>query len=176
MSSRELLAQEDFSCLGLAAGQDAENQPLDDYDEFGTVERADGLATVERAGSGDSMKSESACEADEIYRPVNFIPDEVYELIRNWERTYHTQQESVHVVDSMEMESSLTGAQASESVYEPMRCVPVSEPPPKRFFRTFRRSVTRRLVVLEKKGTLSKQETRSSDANDNSPSISEEYH
>ncbi len=112
------------------------------------------------------MKSGSACD-EEIYRPVNFIPDEVYELIRNWERAYHTQQESAHAVDSMETESSLTGAQASESVYEPMRCVPVSEPPPKRFFRTFWRSVTRRIVELEKKSTLGRSAMSSSDADDN---------
>ncbi len=68
MSSQTLLAQDDFSFLGF--GQDTGNQVLDDYD---------GLAPVERAGDGDSLKS----QADEIYRPVKFIPSEVYEMIRN---------------------------------------------------------------------------------------------
>ena len=137
-----MFAQDDFSCLDLAARQDAERQTIDDYE---------GFTSIERGGSVDSLKSEPACEAIKMHRPVNIIPDEVYELIRNWERAYRNQQESAHAAGSMETESSSTGAQASESVYEPMRCVSVSEPPPKRFFRTFWRSVTRRILQLNEK-------------------------
>ncbi len=74
MSSRSLLAQDDFSSLGLAIDQDSGCQPLD---------YLDGLTTVERSERGDSLISGSACEADEIYRPVNVFPDEVNTLFRN---------------------------------------------------------------------------------------------
>jgi hypothetical protein len=40
----------------------------------------------------------------------------------------------------------MTYSQDSESYLEPMQCVSESEPPPKRFFRTFWRSVTRRIL------------------------------
>ena len=144
MSSRTLLSQDDFNCLGLAAGQDADCQPLDDYY---------GFTTVERPASVDSLKSESTCKADKIYRPVDVLPDEVYELIRNWELAHRKRQELKQVVESMDMEAS-TDSQSSESVLEPMRCVSVVQPPPKRFFRTFWRSVTRRILQLENQVVL----------------------
>jgi hypothetical protein len=140
MSSRTLLAQDDFSCLKLAAGQDVEPRPLDGYD---------GFTSIESAGSGDSLKSVPACESNEIYRPVNFIPDEVYELIRNWEVAYLKQQESIQAIDLMDTDMS-GDSRPSENIFEPTRLMPVSEAPPKRFYRTFWRSVTRRIIQLER--------------------------
>uniref|UniRef100_A0A7S0MKX0 Uncharacterized protein n=1 Tax=Cryptomonas curvata TaxID=233186 RepID=A0A7S0MKX0_9CRYP len=162
MSTQTLLAQDDFSCLELATCPDAESQSLDYYA---------GLTTVERAGSGDSSKSESACGADEIYLPVNFIPDEVYELIRNWELAYLQQHEPIQANDFMDTESS-TDPRSSESIFEPMRLMSVSEPPPKRFFRTFWRSVTRRILRLEKQSALNRAAMSSSDASDEGSSTS----
>ena len=101
------------------------------------------------------MKSESACEADEICRPVNFIPDEVYELIRKWELAYLQQQESAQTIDSMDTEST-TDHRLNESIYEPMRLMSISEPPPKRFYRTFWRSVTRRILQLETQNSINR--------------------
>jgi hypothetical protein len=143
MSSRTLLAQDDFSCLQVAACQDARS---DDYD---------GLTSIESAGGGDSLKSVPSCEANQIYRPVNFIPDEVYELIRNWEVVYLKQQESIQAIDLMDTETS-SDSRSSESIFEPMRLVPLSEAPPKRFYRTFWRSVTRRIIQVEKKAALNR--------------------
>ena len=143
-----LLAQGDFGSLGLAAGQDTDCQPLHDCHEF---------TAVERRAIADSLKSESTCKSDEVFRPVNFIPDEVYELIRNWELAHRKRQELKQVVESMDMEAS-TDSQSSESVLEPMRCVSVVQPPPKRFFRTFWRSVTRRILQLEQRSAMASSE------------------
>jgi hypothetical protein len=159
MLSRTLHAQDDFSSLGI--GPDTSWQPLDGYD---------GLAPVERDGSVDSLKSQSPCEADEMYRPVNFIPDEVYELIRNWERSYSKQKEVASAVVFMDSES-FTDSQSRENVFEPMRSVLAFEPPPKRFYRTFWRSATRRILQLEKKKAL-RREIPTSDASEDGSSPS----
>jgi hypothetical protein len=145
MSSR-MLTQDDFSCLGLAAGQDAGSQPLDDYA---------GFATVEGAENGGSLKSDPVREANEVYHPVNFIPKEVYELIQNWELAYLKKQESIQAFDSMETESS-SDFVSSESIFEPTRFMSVSQAPPKRFYRSFWRSVTRRIIQLEKEFALNR--------------------
>jgi hypothetical protein len=135
MSSRTLLAQDDFSSVWLAAGQDSDSQPLDYFNE---------ITTANRAASGDSPKSESSCETDKIYRPVDFIPDEAHELIRIWELAYRTKQERADAVDSIEIES-VTYLQTH--VFEPIRCISGDVfPPPKKFHRTFWRSLTRRMV------------------------------
>jgi hypothetical protein len=162
-----LLAQDDFSSLGLAAtGQDADGQALDIFHEF---------STADRAGSAGSRKSDATCEADEIYHPVNFIPEEVYEMIRNWESSYIKQQEIAQAVDSMDMES-FTNSQARESYYEPMRCMlesVESAPPPKRFFRTFWRSLTRRVVQHQKECCRDRAAMSSSDVSDDGSSACE---
>mmetsp|Transcript_4643 Transcript_4643/g.10278 ORF Transcript_4643/g.10278 Transcript_4643/m.10278 type:complete len:159 (-) Transcript_4643:78-554(-) len=155
MSSPTPLSQDDFNCLELAAGHDAESQPVD---------FCDGLKNIERAGSVESLKFESACEVDEIFCPVNFIPDEVYKLIENWELAYMQRQDSIPAVDSMDTESC-RDSWSSESIFEPIRCMSVSQaPPPKRFYRTFWRSVTRRIVQLEKQSTLKGTAMSSPDA------------
>ena len=135
-----MLAQGDFSCLELAAGQDADGHTLDDYD---------GITTIKCAGSGDSLSSEPVCEANNIYLPVNFIPEEVYELIRKLELARTKQPESIQAHDSMDTESS-SDPRSSEDIFEPMRRMSVSNAPPKLFYRTFWRSVTRRLLQHEK--------------------------
>ena len=133
MSSRTL-AQDDFSLLELAAGQDA------------NTSQQHGFTSIVRAASGDSMKSVSSCDADvETFRPVNFIPDEAHELIQNWELSLIRHKEVASTVDSEEIEPIIT----MQSLYEPMRFME-SPPPPKRFHRTFWRSLTRRIYQLEK--------------------------
>ena len=141
-----LHAQDDFSRLGLAAGQVSDNQPLNYHN---------GLKPVKP--DADSLKSETTCEADETYRPVNFIPDEVYVLIRNRELSGCKQHESAQVVGSMETESFAIPL-PSESVFEPMRCMLESPHPPKRFYRTFWRSLTRRMVQRKKERVFSAEE------------------
>jgi hypothetical protein len=154
MSSRSLLAQDDFTCLDLAAGQDAERQPIDDFE---------GFTSIERGGSVYSLKSEPACDANEMYHPVNFIPDEVYELIRSWELAHLKSHASIHAIHSMDIEQESV-TESSGSVFEPMRFKTVAvAPPPKRFFRTFWQSVTRRILQREKKSVLNKVAMTSSD-------------
>ncbi len=110
----------------------------------------EGFTTIVRAGSGDSLESEPSCEATEIYRPVNFIPDEVYELIRNWEVAYLKQHESIQAVDSLDTEAS-NDSLSNESIFEPTRLLmSATVAPPKRFYRTFWRSLARRTLQLEK--------------------------
>jgi hypothetical protein len=133
MSSRSLLAQDDFSALGLAAGKYTNSHSPNDYHEF----------TAGDLPSGGSL-SESACGADEIYRPVNFIPDEVYEMIWTWEISCLKQRELASAVDSMEIDS-FSNSRSSDIDYQ---SIPEFAPP-KRFFRTFWRSLTRRLVQHE---------------------------
>ena len=156
MSSRTLLVQDDFDCLELDVDRNADTQPLNEF------------KAIDRAGSGDSLKSESICEADEMFQPVDFIPDEIFELIRSWELAYLQRHESSQVVVSMDMEMS-TDPQSNESIFEPMRLTSVPEPPPKRFYRTFWRSVTRRILRREKERALNRAAMSSSDiSNDGS--------
>ena len=146
---RTVLAQADFSSLGLDAGQDEESQPVNPFHEFTTVERAE---------SGGSIKSESACEDDKIFHPVNFISDEVYEFIRNWELSYLRRQERAQSVESMDM-AVFTDSQSSVSInFEPVRFMSTATaaPPPKRFHRTVWRSLTRRVIEREKAGAFDK--------------------
>ncbi len=152
------LAQDDFSTLGFADGLDADCQQLGEFHGFSTE--------PEGFDNDALMKAESALAE---YRPVNFISDEVYELIRNWELSYLRRQEVNQAVDSMEAEPI---PNFSESVFEPMRTASESTlPPPKRFFRTFWRSLTLR-IVREKKQSIARTAISRSDASDDISSIS----
>jgi hypothetical protein len=142
-----LPAQDDFSSLGLAAGQDADIRLLDDYHMFTSVEV-------------------NATEA--LFCPVNFIPDEVYEMIRTWEQSYLKHQEIAdHAVGSMHLES-FNNTRSSGSEIESMRCIPANAPPPKRFYRTFWRSLTRRARAAQRKriGNFDEVAMSCSDASD----------
>ncbi len=147
MSSRILPAQDDFRSLWLAADHDADSQTFIDFHE---------LSTADSTGSGDSPKSESSCESGEIYRLVNFIPDEVYELFWIWELARLRQQESADAVDSMDT-ISVNYVQANQYVLELIRCLTETAPPPsKRFHNTFWRSLTRRMVQRMKASDISR--------------------
>jgi hypothetical protein len=139
MASRTVLAQDDFDCLTLCSCHDADCQPLDAYHGFHDVERPQII---------DSLKSGS-CNADETYLPVNFFPDEVYALIREGQRTYHKQQESAQALRAKDV-GLAAHSQSSARDLEPMRFVSAPLPPPKLFYRTFWRSMTRRIMRLEK--------------------------
>ena len=157
MSSRTLPA---LDSVDFAVAQNADTQPLDGFD---------GFTAIDRAGSGDSSKSESTCEAEEMFRPVDVIPAEVYELIRNWELAHLQRHESTQAVDSMGMEVS-TDPQSSNGTIEPMRLMSVAEAPPKRFYRTFWRSVMRRILRLEKERAFNRAAMSSSDVSNGSSS------
>jgi hypothetical protein len=146
-------AQDDFLFLDLVAGQDANHQLPDLCDAF---------ITAKCAAGANSMKSKSACGADEIYRPVNFVPDEAFAFIRSWRPSYFKRQHITQDVGSMEM-ASVTNSRAIERVYEPMRCSKPM-PPPKRFHRTLWRSLTLRIVQHAKKSALDRAAASSIDA------------
>ncbi len=135
MLSQTHLAQDDFSSLGFEP--EASTQVPDENNE---------LAPVERAGSGDSQKSHAAFE-DEIDRPEIFIPHDGDESIRNLAQAYNNPREISHAVDSIDTKS-FTDSLSSESIYEPMRFVKATHIPPKRFYRSFWRSATRRILQL----------------------------
>ncbi len=146
--TRTIHAQADFSSLGLDAGQDVDSQQANNFHQFTTVERTE---------SGNSIKSESECDDDRIFQPVNFISNEVYDFIRNWELSYLRRQERAQSVDSMHIigMAAFTDPQSSESInYEPMRSMSTAAPPPKRFHRTVWRSLTRRVIERQKAGAF----------------------
>jgi hypothetical protein len=156
MPKQSFVAQDDFSALGLAAVPDADSPQLNDYHAF---------TTIDRPASADSLRSESACDSADMYCPVNFIPGEVYDMIRTWETSYLKQQETYHAVNSMDTES-IAYPQCSGIDLETMRCIPEFAPPPKRFFRTFWRSVARRMVQREKQSAIDRAAMSCSDAYD----------
>ena len=74
---------------------------------------------------------------DDNYVPVNLIPDEVRAMIKAWQ-----------LQKREKMEVSTIGAPTLE-IQEPLRTCSQTAPP-KRFFRTFWRSVTRRMLKGDK--------------------------
>jgi hypothetical protein len=123
----------------------------DDFSSLGRAESLDdshGSTTDDRAGNGCSLKSQSTCDSS---CPGNFILEELHELIR----LYLKHQKAIDTVGSTQTES-LTNSRFSESVdmYEPTHFTFASAPPPKRFHRTFWKSLTLRIVRLEKKKAL----------------------
>ena len=139
------LPQDDFRSLALAAtSEDESSQQLGNY-YWSTP--------VEGAGSGGSPKSVAASVN---YRPAIFISDEMQEMIWNWEHSYPSQQEMTCNAESMDSEPITTSI---ESVFEPVRPMLGSSlpPPPKRFYRTFWRSLTLRIVRREKERALDGQ-------------------
>ena len=82
--------------------------------------------------------------------PVNFIPEEVFAMIKAWELK---RRDLMEVSDSM----SVSRAASSETLrledYEPLR-VCTQAAPPKRFYRTFWRSAARRVLDADKAGVL----------------------
>ena len=148
------LAQGDFSSLGIE--QEPGTQMIDEIYKS---------APVERAGSGDSLKSQATFE-DEINRPDQLFSYDDDELIRNSVTAYIDRRDSSHAIDSMKTQSS--DLQSRESVFEPMRFVSVPEIPPKRFFRTFWRSVTWRILQLNEKNAANTDISSSNPSDDGS--------
>ena len=138
-----MLAQADFSALELAVEQDSIEQPLDDFNGYASIERA--------SASEDKQKSESACQPVENFSPVHFITDEEYELIiRCCDRSCLKQQES--------SQASIAAHSFGKSRSSHKRCIPESAPPPKLFYRTFWRSVTRRMVRRQMEKVVKQEE------------------
>ena len=86
----------------------------------------------------------------ETYVPVNVIPQAVYAMIAAWEQSELNRQDVMDGSGSAAMTSaaSLSGT-LSLNDYEPMRICNF-EAPPKRFYRTFWRSLARRILESDK--------------------------
>jgi hypothetical protein len=126
-----LLAQADFSSLEIAVDPDADIRPLDGYHAF---------KNLERAGSEGSLKRVTTCGTNEIsaesapFICATFLPD--------------------YTIEIKQMSHS------NESVHEPMRCISKSAPP-KRFYRSFWRSLTQRIVRQNKSVIIGRAATLS---------------
>ncbi len=83
--------------------------------------------------------------ASEVYVPVNYIPDEVLIFIEAWESANWSTKSPC---DWMALDE--VSIPVSQDTFEPTRSVKVI-PPPKRFYRTFWRSITRRIIALSSK-------------------------
>ena len=121
--------QDDFTVLTVSDCQNAGfMQKLVDHESF--------------SSSAGSLQSSKRCvEDDEAYVPTNFIKAEVYAMIAAWEACAQKRNEEIQ---SLSAATSLTHC-PDFSVFEPIRSVP-DPTPPKRFYRTFWRSITRKLM------------------------------
>jgi hypothetical protein len=121
------IAQRDFPSLELAERSD--DLSLDAYQPLISV-------TVERM----------SCLGDDNFVPVNFIPDAVCTMIKNWELSELERQNLAEVSDPVGINrvSSVPGVLNQED-YEPTRCMREFAPP-KRFYRTFWKSISRKLL------------------------------
>ena len=127
MLSLPLLAQDDFSCLGLAAGQDALAEDAD-------IQPLECHRGLNHAACGGSLKAETQCGVEDLDSQENSM---VYHLKR---------QNNAHTIEPTDMH-----LKDGDSVFEPMRLMWKNPaPPPKLFYGTFWRSLARKIVQLKK--------------------------
>ena len=82
---------------------------------------------------------------DEVYVPVNFFPDEVYEMFEAWERLQNKERDDL-MDDSDSMEASSFSVSGTCQEAHGLMEISCEASPPKRYRRRFWASVTRRLV------------------------------
>ena len=133
--------QDDFDCLHIAISKHSSSTH--------TLVDHDAVLSGKAAKSTGSEKS--TCN-DEAYVPVNFIEPEVYAMIAAWEAC-----ELKGRASEASSECSLDARQ--DAVCEPSRCVSITAPP-KRFYRAFWRSTTRRMLEQARKSIHSSQSSR----------------
>ena len=125
------LSQDDFDSL--VVPEQSEDPLYDTYDTY-------------------SPKSPelSQKKTPETYVPVNFIPEAVYAMIEAWEQSELKKQDMMDASGSVTMATpaSLSGG-PSLNDYEPVRICNFAAPP-KRFYRTFWRSIARRVLESDK--------------------------
>jgi hypothetical protein len=118
-------AQSDFGLLTLP------DDGLDTFDDHPALLRSNKSPRAEKLAD-----VASACH--EKYVPVNFIDDEIYALIERWESCAKEAPSDVTMPVDIKLQ---------DPIYEPMRQLPTAAAP-RRFYRTFWRSVSRRLVEV----------------------------
>ena len=124
------MAQNDFSSLDLSKQGDA---------DFPT---------------NSLITKQSNCCEDDDYVPVNFISDEVRAMIKAWELA---RQKELELQEASGATIIMDGHAASQSpeIHEPIRYI-TDGAPPKRFYRTFWRSIARRVLEHDRKAVIAK--------------------
>ena len=107
----------------------------------------------------------SVCMEDADYVPVNFIPDEVRAMIKAWELAHLKQLEPHEAPGTISTDTThhiamvtdeMTQDHSTPDVQEPRRYI-TDNTPPKRFYRTFWRSVVRRALARETEGVFAQK-------------------
>ncbi len=90
------------------------------------------------------------CCVDDDYVPVNFIPEEVRAMIKAWQLSEQKRRELLEASPAMSASNVTAALDAiDQDIFEPMRSIP-NAAPPKRFYRTFWRSITRKVLEHER--------------------------
>ena len=130
------MAQSNFTSLAVRVHDESENQQA--------YEAKVCIHLNQTAALTNDLKCEALkCEADymsNVYVPVNFIPDEAFAFLAAWDAAYITK---ASPLDAMELDT--VSLPVSQIEFEPTRRLN-DFAPPKRFFRTFWRSIARRVV------------------------------
>jgi hypothetical protein len=127
-----IMAQSDFSTLAV------QHELVDENPKTDEVEYKCSSISEQDAASAFDVKP--SMEADV---PGDFIPDEVYALIAAWELTDC----SLGMTPSDRMDFDADLVPPSPNIFEPVRRLKTFAPP-KRFYRTFWRSASRRILAL----------------------------
>ena len=133
MSSRSLLeCQEDFAL-----------EVIETHSVMQTISNLDAFG-----GSSRSLKSEMLSHAEDVpYVAVNEIKPEVYSMISAWKSSIIERQKAL-ASDSLMVVEPVSSSNSSERFEPHRRCASLE--PPKRFYRTFWRSITRRSLQRAK--------------------------
>ena len=130
-----MFTQADFTSLVVCDLQNSGfMQPLVDHDSL--------------CGTAASYPAGKRC-VDDDYVPVNFIKAEVYAMIAAWEASSmkYSDESASNVMPDVQSCCQDFG------IYEPIRCTP-NFAPPKRFYRTFWRSITRKMLRQHLKNSI----------------------
>jgi hypothetical protein len=122
------MAQSNFTSLAVRVHDESENQHAYEANVCIHLNKNAALTT--------DVKCEADCMSN-VYVPVNFIPDEVFAFLAAWDAS------KTSSPDGMELDTA--SIPTSQSVFEPTRRLN-DFAPPKRFYRTFWRSMARRVV------------------------------
>ncbi len=127
------MAQNDFSSLALSRQCDAD-LPLNSV-----------------------ISKQNICFGDDDYVPVNFISEEVRAMIKTWELARQKQLELQEASSTTSIDgSTVVRNHASQEIHEPIRCI-TDGAPPKRFYRTFWRSIARQLLERGREAVLAQK-------------------
>ncbi len=124
----------------------------DDFNSLALCSESDGFK-LDACSLCSSPTDRKACDFDankeETYVPVNFIPESVHALLKAWELSELTKRKDVTYFSVCTSRTTSSPDVSGSVDYEPMRCM-AKVVPPKKFYRTFWRSIVRRLLEQDK--------------------------